>query len=372
MERESASLLLDITEFLIGSWLLTKAVRVLKGTATRRGDKELSDDRSYLALNPIEQTKRTCQDVVSGAKSVFIDVDAIEKVAEELAQTDIDNFVNGVRWDENDWHYCEDAKIGGPKTCQYIFVLDCLNFCFWQTKDLEYDYLATALKKVYMNCEKNFDAKNLAEMTEDTLQSWFPDFKLPLLSERVNRLRELGNVLSNHYRGLACNVVFSANHCAPTLVQILIEKIPGFRDAYVNPSTGQYIHFYKRAQILVGDLWAAYERPSRGHKYYLANMSDLTTFADYRVPQILRSMGVLRYAAELARDIDNHQMIPCGSIPEIEIRASTVVAVEMLHKVLVSKGHSLLAIELDWLLWQKGESTKEKMKPHHRTLTIFY
>lgn len=40
-----------------------------------------------------------------------------------------------------------------------------------------------------------FDAVRLTAMTEETLQSWFADFTLPLLGERVMRLRELGAAL---------------------------------------------------------------------------------------------------------------------------------------------------------------------------------
>ena len=83
-------------------------------------------------------------------------------------------------------------------------------------------------------------------------------------------------------------------------------------------------------------------------------------------------MDVLKYDKELESMIDNYQVIPSGSLQELEIRASTVIAVDMLHQILLSKGFKLYAIELDWLLWQKGEDAKEKIKPHHRTFTIFY
>lgn len=39
--------------------------------------------------------------------------------------------VASVEWDAEGWHYCDDAKTGGPLTAQYVFVLDALNFCFW-------------------------------------------------------------------------------------------------------------------------------------------------------------------------------------------------------------------------------------------------
>ena len=44
--------------------------------------------------------------------------------------------------------------------------MDALNFCFWPTAGLEYDYLAVSLRKVLEADEKAFDAPRLAAMTE--------------------------------------------------------------------------------------------------------------------------------------------------------------------------------------------------------------
>lgn len=86
-----------------------------------------------------------------------------------------------------------------------------------------------------------------------------------------------------------------------------------------------------------------------------------------------RNLGVLQYSDSLCNRIDALEEIPFGSEEEVEIRAATVVAVERLHKLLVAKGVSnLLVIEVDWLLWQKGEVLKDDLFPHHRTLTIYY
>ena len=41
----------------------------------------------------------------------------------------------------------------------------------------------------------------------------------------------------------------------------------GFRDTTIY--NGSIVHFYKRAQILVGDLWAAYGRPTYVQKIYI-------------------------------------------------------------------------------------------------------
>ena len=95
-------------------------------------------------------------------------------------------------------------------------------------------------------------------------------------------------------------------------------------------------------------------------------------FADYRVPQILRAYGALVYSCDLAHTIDTHTEIPFGAVEETEIRACTVTAVELLRAALELKGRSLMSIELDWLLWQKGEAALATLSPPHKTLTIYY
>ena len=95
-------------------------------------------------------------------------------------------------------------------------------------------------------------------------------------------------------------------------------------------------------------------------------------FADYRVPQLLRHVGVLKYSEALASTIDQRQEIQFGSDAETEIRAATVVAVERLQRDLVKQGVDVLAIEVDWLLWHRGERELATLAPHHRTLTIYY
>ena len=61
-----------------------------------------------------------------------------------------------------------------------------------------------------------------------------------------------------------------------------------------------------------------------------------------------------------------------GSEEETEIRAATVVAVEAMREQLATRGVQMLGVEVDWLLWNRGEKSLNEMAPHHKTLTIYY
>ena len=123
-------------------------------------------------------------------------------------------------------------------------------------------------------------------------------------------------------------------------------------------------------------------------------MKLITTFPDYRVPQILRQVNVLQYTPPLAEKVDNQIQLEVGGADEVSIRAGTVVAVEKMVELVMkhlidiaevdaseeSKNnlHSLLedvsAVTIDWYLWQRGEKEDRLnlLRPHHRVRTTFY
>ena len=49
-----------------------------------------------------------------------------------------------------------------------------------------------------------------------------------------------------------------------------------------------------------------------------------------------------------------------------------VEGVEQIKARLNELGVNWTSVEIDWLLWQVGEEQKDSIKPHHRTLSIFY
>ena len=61
--------------------------------------------------------------------------------------------------------------------------------------------------------------------------------------------------------------------------------------------------FYKRSQILISDIYAAFKGEGLGK---FNDIAELTTFPDYRVPQILLHFGILEYKEELLQKLKNH------------------------------------------------------------------
>eukprot|EP01132_Coremiostelium_polycephalum_P008432 gene8432-10351_t len=328
--------------------------------------------KSHTGLDDIDvqNQSETSEFVVSESKYVEIDEEALEKECKQFADNHKIKPHKEI-WADNEFHYClvnpaDESTHYSETTAKYILVLDSLNFCFWPDSELEYHHLARGLKTTLERDPSSFDADRLAIVTPEILNSWF-ERPLPNPKERCRLLNEVGTALTTHFNGSIKEMILSANHNSANLVDIITKYFWGFRDSCVYK--GRQIFFYKRAQIFVGDLWGAFYGKGLGR---FDDIQDLTMFADYRVPQILESLGIIKYSKELKEIINSKQVIPVGSEMEIEIRAVTVVAVEKMRKSLNEKQCNLLSLEVDWMLWGRGEAMLDKLPPHHRTLTVFY
>ena len=104
----------------------------------------------------------------------------------------------------------------------------------------------------------------------------------------------------------------------------------------------------------------------------LTGRDELTAFADYKVPQILRKFGILEYSKNLAEKIDNKIEILRGSDEEIEIRANTIWAIELATRIIKKQFPQVNAFMVDRFFWFKGQQKSPDDKPYHRTRTIWY
>jgi hypothetical protein len=190
-------------------------------------------------------------------------------------------------------------------------------------------------------------------------------------SERLGHLRDVGKVLSKHWEGQFARTVEAAEGSAVRLVSIVAEQFRSFHD--VARYGGRAIPILKRAQILAIDLAGtfSFERWGKFNDLHL-----LTAFADYKLPQILRAWGILHYEPSLAERVDARRPIPAGDPSEVEIRTSTIVAVERLRQALnarIEDGRPpYKAYEIDWALWDAAQDQSLAMAPYHRTRTIYY
>lgn len=307
----------------------------------------------------MEEVRATSAWVASRSSHVVVDSAGIDKVAETIKDS-----IPKVEWDFEKIHYFDN----GPLTVQYLFVLDAMNFCFWPDKDLNYDILASGLKEALENDNSAFDADRLQKYTGPQLRQLLKwPRPLPLEEERVRLLHEVGLELERSFNGKASNIVESAEKSAVKLVTLVTRHFPGFRDHTVYK--GRQVFLYKRAQIFAADLWGAFKGKSFGE---FNDIGAVTMFADYIVPAVLQSLGVLKYSSGLASIIEADSEIGSGSEEEVELRACSVYAVEKIREMIREKfGKQVLSVELDLWLWSFGIQSASSLH-HHRTLSIYY
>lgn len=323
----------------------------------------------------MKEVLETTQFVVQESQQVWIDKKALDSFASEVPK----ELKKIPHWDCH-YHFCGDVET----TVSYLLVLDTLNFCFWplpgerrwevewkSEKVSGYYGLAAALKRAFMSHSPPSpmtDPDHLENMTVETLKNALGgQGSLPLLEKRVNNLNELGHVLRTVYGGKSVHLVEAAGKSAATLARLLARDLTSYRDVafYKNKK----IFFYKRAQIFGSDLYGAFKGRGWGN---FTDIHRLTAFADYKLPQVLRHVGVLKYSSELSKRVDNIDLIEEGSPEEVEIRSNTIWAVEQIRQGLVKRGTTLNASQIDWLLWSMGQKDQYRIKPYHRTRTIFY
>lgn len=311
----------------------------------------------------------TARRVVGQADLVRIGRDAAARVAKLLAT----QAATPPGWNR-DLHW-----EGTPEqTTNYLLLLDALNFCFWGEPRWRVTYqgkrydgywaLAAALKRALENGLPLYDAAYLADLDAARLQRVFQgEHTIPLFDSRLDNAREVGRVLIERYSGQFARAIEAAGGSATRLVEIIVSSFPSFRDTA--SYKGAEVRFYKRAQILAGDLAGALGGTGLGR---FNDLSRITAFADYKVPQVLHALGILIYAPALESLLDQQREIPAGSPEEVEIRAATIWGVEEIRRQLASLGHHWNAYRVDWALWEMGQHLPSGVRPYHRTRTIAY
>jgi hypothetical protein len=79
----------------------------------------------------------------------------------------------------------------------------------------------------------------------------------------------------------------------------------------------------------------------------------------------------LEYHPALAKRIDSMELLAPGSEEEIEIRAATVWACELLRQTMAEQEEGITAAEIDARLWLLSQNLTD-MRPYHRVRTIYY
>ena len=314
---------------------------------------------------------KSIKPVIKDLKKVSISQESINSLVSTISKEDLK--ISEIALAGFSWNLDQLIKI--------VFTFNTINFCFWaeegkpkwtiNTNGQKLDG-ATALFRTLENKtrqdEEFTSGASLANLTETDVKNLLKgNVEIPLLKDRLNCLNEAGSVLVRKYDGDWLNILKESENNAEKLVELLVNNFPSFND--ISLYNSHTVGFYKRAQLnakMVSDTLTS------KNKKELASLEKLTAFADYKIPQTLRMLGVLKYSANLANKIDNIIPIPQNSIEEIEIRVAALEAVERIREGLSVKFPKTTASHIDSLLWNRSQKINRNKNPYHRTYTIAY
>jgi hypothetical protein len=294
----------------------------------------------------VEDVRSACARVAAEAKHVHIDLDAAAAVVpSEPPSLDPER------------HYLE----GSPaEVADYLLALDAINFGSGWFPTLRKRMVHGEPVSGYFTLAWNFadhvrshgppTSAWLAQVTGVEIAAILGQHPgSELMSLYAQALRELGRFLAGPPARRALDLVVQAGGSAVRLAEIVSGGMSMWADH----------GFYKRAQILAGDLALA------GVSEF-DDLDRLTIFADNLVPHVLRCDGVLVYDDALAARVDAGERLPLGGA-EREIRACAVHAC-----TLISQRTGVSEPAIDNWLWTRGQGPDYKARPRHRCRTVFY
>lgn len=257
---------------------------------------------------------------------------------------------------DRDWR--EDAA--------FAFALNAINYQFWDLKPghgfLRYEFeglqgavgMRHAFERAWRDPAGPFaKAKSGRALTLEDVVALFGDIPSP--QSRVDILNEIflprAPGASNPVDALADEILMSARSKGQfdtTHAHRMAEVFPlSFADPVL-----------KKAQLAISEIWL--QGQERGEDY----SCDLTAFADYQIPNVLRAMGVLSYSRSLGEKVDRHEEIKQDSSEERAIRGASILAIEKIASV-----HGIPVASIDHYIWTRR---KEATTPFHLTFTTAY
>ena len=272
------------------------------------------------------------------------------------------------------WYHQTNLKLNEKEWILLSFILESINFCFWQKPKIETDYNGTTytgsnglfFAVVKAVEEKRFILKEdkLKDITEKEFKEIFKPYRgeIPHIEKRYKNFKEVIDIFNEKdvYKELF-NIKSDTE-----LLKYIISNFKSFDDkSTYNDIT---VHFNKRANLLVSDLYSM----SSTIKKNIKSIDNILGCADYGIPRLFREYGILEYTKELDDMIENEEEIPHNSKMEIEIRSNMLYSIELLKEELKKSNVIINSIKLDNLIWAMYKSKAKTRKKTHHTVTIYY
>lgn len=239
------------------------------------------------------------------------------------------------------------------------------DYCFWGEPKWEIETengkLDGSYAIMYLLIERFKNKKDFNMSYEEFKDLLKGNVEIPLLKERYDCLVKMNEYLDSIAKDFYDEIKEYKDDVS--LLNFIINNFDYFNDEcdYKN----ERIYFYKRAQLITSDILHVRKIVEGIDVDY----SHLMGCADYKIPQVMRCLGMLDFNSELANVVDNYQEISYGSEMEIEIRANNLVIINYIYEKMNGK---VSRMDINDYIWLLGQDKSKMIKPYHRTRTIYY
>ncbi len=303
---------------------------------------------------------KSLEPVLEQPAHVSVDIGRVRAFAKNFDRTKLAHWISISPFDLSQLNEVE--KFG------FLFALNSMSFSYWGNPKWKVEYHGKEYDgaQAMMAClgraiegGMHFNPKYLAGVQRRDLENILQgNVEIPLLDERLRGIREVGAVTQREFRDDFRYILDRAQYDALKLVDLVVNHFPSFEDSAVY--RGQKVEFSKRAQLLASDLDYSFAG--------LDNNDRLTACADYKLPQVLRRHSILRYSDDIQGRIRAREEVPAGSEEEVEIRAHTIHAVELIKGEITGVKSS----QINDYLWLEGQTKLPTDEPYHLTRTTAY
>ena len=309
----------------------------------------------------IEKIITSCKEVVKNSENVKIKEIQLDKFTKKVQN------VQCKHWLSSSPLGLLDLPI--ETIINFLLIYESIDFSFWGNPNWTIDIedkkedgsialLYVILK--YVRDEKTTDFSNIK--IDDFRKILKGDVKIPLLKERYNIITNISKIVNEKMKGNFYKYIKNITNDLE-LFDLIITMFPQFKDERTYKEKNVY--FYKLAQLLTSDILHIREMKEKIKVDY----SHLLGCADYKIPQIMRGLGILEYNDSLAYKVDNKIELELNSEEEVEIRASMLVVIDMIRNKL---GENTCSMDINDYIWRQGKNIKMNLKPYHLTRCVDY
>ena len=309
----------------------------------------------------LEEIIKSCKYVSENSKSVQINEINLDNFIKEI------NNIETKHWLSFSPFNLLDLPV--ETIINFLLIYESIDFSFWGNPkwtilidDVKEDG-SIALLYAILKYVKKKNSTDFSNITKDEFKKILKgNVEIPLFEERYNIIKNVSKIVNEKMNGNFYKFIKNINSDTK-LFNVIVSNFPNFKDE--RTYNNKKIYFYKLAQLLTSDILHIREQKENIKVDY----SHLVGCADYKIPQVMRGLGILEYSNKLANIIDNKEEIEVNSKFEVEIRANMIVVIDMIKNKL---GDNVCAIDINDYIWSQGRNKNIKSKPYHLTRNINY